>query len=192
MSQNAPIYPLGVCDLKVLGDQSRYPLHSMGGGYASVIICTLDGENFGRYCPHDKIIPAYYVLCGKLRSTEHSTQVTVPLPRRHHRIRSFRSGCVRFASSHASILCVNCANAVARPTSGHCAMCLHISLQLLQLGHRGLLPSWCERNIIVPATPRTCFAAHNWHNPGSLCSGQWIDFWSTALNCSNDRSLWLQ
>jgi hypothetical protein len=62
MNQNAPIYPPGVCDLKELGDQSRYPPRSMGGGSASVIICILDGEKFGRDQPHGKIVPAYYVL----------------------------------------------------------------------------------------------------------------------------------
>ncbi len=62
MNQIAPIYPLGVCDLKELGDQSRYPQRGMGGGSASVIICTLDEEKFGRDHPHGKIVPAYYVL----------------------------------------------------------------------------------------------------------------------------------
>ncbi len=59
MDQNAPIYPLSVCDLKELDDQSRYPPCSMGGRSAGVIIYTLGGEKFGRDHPYGKIVSAY-------------------------------------------------------------------------------------------------------------------------------------
>ena len=79
-----------------------------------------------------------------------------PLPRRYRRRSDCRSGWVLFPSSHCFIICADCSNASVLPSSGHLPTCAHDSTQHLQLGHIGLLSSWCFRNFIVPAIPRMC------------------------------------
>ncbi len=132
----------------------------------------------------------YWRMWGKLRSTEHLKQKIVPLPLSQQSRRRFKSGCVQFLSSHASTPCIGCTNAAVLPSSGHCAMCMHVSLHTRQLGHNGLLLSWFTRYFIVPAIHRTCFAAQSWNSLGRLWSVRWIDFLSTESNCLKDRSLW--
>ena len=89
-----------------------------------------------------------WMMCGRPNSLEHSEHVTEPLPRRYQRRRDCKSGWVLFFSSHSSIICADCLNASILPSSGHLVTCMHDSMQQLQLGHIGLLPSWCARNFM--------------------------------------------
>ena len=100
------------------------------------------------------------MMCGMLRAVEHLAQMMVPLPRRYLGRSDHRLRCVLFFSIHISTPVTDCMNACVHPVLGHLAMCLHNSKHSRQLGHKGLLISWCKRKCIVPATPRTCLAAH--------------------------------
>lgn len=51
---------------------------------------------------------------------------------------------------------VDCVNASALPILRHWAICVHVLAQSWQLEHSGLLPFWCAKNFILPATPKTC------------------------------------
>jgi hypothetical protein len=105
-----------------------------------------------------------WMMCWRSDSLEHSEHFVEPLPQRYRRRRDCKSGWVLFFSSHCSIICADCSNASVLPTSGHLSTCEHDSTQKLQLGHIGLLSSWCARNFIVPAIPRTCLAAQTWES----------------------------
>jgi hypothetical protein len=123
-----------------------------------------------------------WMMCGRFNSSEHSEHVTEPLPQRYRRRRDCKSGWVLFFLSHSSIVCADCSNASVLPSSGHLVTCEHDSMQQLQLGHIGLLPSWCARNFMVPAIPRTCFAAQTWKSQGRSCYVRWTKVQSTAPN----------
>ncbi len=98
---------------------------------------------------------------GRSRLLAHSRHVVVPLPRKYSRSSVFTSEFVSTVSIHFSTADVDSLNAASRPTSGHQAMCLHVSVHARQLGHRGLQPSWCDRYFMVLAILRTCFDAHS-------------------------------
>ncbi len=114
-------------------------------------------------------------LCGRLRANEHSTHVNEPRPQRYLRRRDCRSGCVFWSPSHYSTPCMDCVNAATRPILGQWAIWVHVFPQSWQLGHNGLLPSWCTKNFIVPAISRTFFAAHIWKSRGKSWSIWWTD-----------------
>ena len=124
---------------------------------------------------------------GRSRLLAHSRHVVVPRPRKYLRSKAFALRCVPEVSIHFLTTFVDSWNAASWYTSGQQAMCLHVSLHSWQLGHRGLRPSWCDRNSMVPATPRTCLDAHSWNS----CDRSWsvlkTDLQSMALNCLWDR-----
>ncbi len=115
-----------------------------------------------------------WMMCRRFNSLEHSEHVVEPLLRRYQRRRVFKSGWVLFFLSHCSIICADCSNASILPSSGHLALYEHDSMQPLQLGHIGLLSSWCARNVMVSAIPRTCFIAQTWRakEDCAMCGGQ--------------------
>ncbi len=128
-----------------------------------------------------------WMMCGRLNASEHLEHVVEPLPRRYQSRRDCRSGWDLFSSSHLFIISADCLKASNLPPSGHRAMCEHVSAQPLQLGHLRHLSSWWARKDIVPAMPRTCFAAQIWKSQGRLCSVRWMEVQSTVLNWTVER-----
>ncbi len=122
-----------------------------------------------------------WMMWERSNSSEHLEHVVEPLLRRYQRRRDCTSGWVLFFSSHCSIICADCLNASVLPTSWHHPTCEQDSTQLLQLGHIGLLSSWCARNFIVPAMPRS-LAAQTWKSLGRLCNVRWMDGQFTSSN----------
>ncbi len=111
-----------------------------------------------------------WMMCGRFNASEHSEHVVEPLSRRYRSRRDYRSGWVLFSLSHLSIISANCSKASNLPPLGHRAMCKHISLQPLQLGHLRHLSSWWARKDIVPAMLRTCFCHRPWPYGGKHSS----------------------
>ena len=128
-----------------------------------------------------------WMMCGRFNALEHSEHVVEPLPWRYQSRRDCKSGWVLFSLSHFSIISANCLKASNLPPSGHHAMCEQVSMQPLQLGHLRHLSSWWARKDIVPAMPRTCFAAQIWKSQGRLCSVRWMEVQSTVLNWTVER-----
>jgi hypothetical protein len=93
------------------------------------------------------------IICGRLIAIEHLKHKIEPLLQRYWRRAVLRAGSVLLFSSHCSNPCADYSKAWTRPASGQRAMCLHISLHLLQLRQSGLLSSWGARNSIVPVIP---------------------------------------
>jgi hypothetical protein len=125
-----------------------------------------------------------WMMCGRFNALEHSEHVVEPLLWRYQSRRDCRSGWDLFSSSHLLIISANCSKASNLPPSGHCVI---VSAQPLQLGHLRHLLSWWARKDIVPAMPRTCFAAQIWKSWGRSCSVRWTEVQSTASNWTLER-----
>ncbi len=92
-------------------------------------------------------------------SPVHLMQEISPLLWAYFKMTEMRSGCISFSFIHLESSFTNCKNASMRPTSGQWRMCVHVSSHNWQLGQVDSWPSWCAKNFIVPAIPRTCFEA---------------------------------
>jgi hypothetical protein len=68
---------------------------------------------------------------GRLRTLEHSVHAIEPIPRKYRWSNTFKLMCVPLVSIHVLTSFIKCRNTAARSESGHQAMCLHVSLQLL-------------------------------------------------------------
>ena len=126
------------------------------------------------------------------RSPTHSTQEVSPRPSAYSEMTETRSGCVSFSLIHLVSSTTDCENASVRPAYGQRAMCAHVFSHDRQLGHVGSRPSWCVRNFIVPAIPRTCLAAQTLNNLGTECRVLWTNSQSSSSNSSRDNILFME
>ena len=83
-------------------------------------------------CEHAR----FCITGGSSKEMAHSRQVTVSRPGLYLKSRDCISECVLLVQNHRSNSSANWAKANARPASGHCAMCWHVSMHVVQ--HTGI------------------------------------------------------
>ncbi len=134
-------------------------------------------------------IANFCIIGGRSQAVAQSKHEIDPHPWRYHMSRFCISGCVLLLPSHLSMSLANCSNVKVHPSSGHCATCWQVSSHIWQLRQSLHLPSWWDKNVIMPAMLLMCFVAHIWNNCSRSCTVPWTKGQSISSNCSWDKFL---